>query len=635
MGNDQVLMPLRMERCTKVGWALLLACSLLWLTAHAAAQGRAVVKPGLTLVQPSANAIIGDSLVTVSGTCESASGSELASVSCNGKAGVVFGERFTIEDIPMKEGANRLAVVATDAACQAVESAVDVTCDLTAPRIMIAEPAPGSLLSVFRACVSGTIIDATPTSVRVNGQVALVSDGRIEADVVLREDANAIFIEAADAAGHTSEATVDLMVDATPPRIIVEEPLSGALVRKSALTVTGRVEDASGATLTVNGKPTPVDARGRFCFTHQLAAQGKSTLALAARDKAGHTSETSVDVILDSKPPVLVAMDPVAGNTTIPMEWPIKLQFSEPISPSSLRTASVTLENGKPAPGRFKVQGENVIFTPTSPLPDGAEIHLRASGLRDLAGNELPTPVDARFRTVDNTPPRELVLDPVPPTTSRKSVTIRGRAESDARVYVGVRAAVADKSGRFSIPVPLTPGGRNHFSVSAADPSGNRTHRIEGDTQQQTGPIAVADAAYAGNLVTVTFSRDVDAATVTAQSVTVRTSEGPVTGQLSTAGAQVTFTPAPDLTGVAFLLEITRIVAPGTHEQLARLYAHTKDVLACTYLPCPVLVRTLDGKRLPAQCYIAPSIDPRPPASRGSPVRSSIQRRLASECPDP
>ncbi|MEW6365908.1 MAG: Ig-like domain-containing protein, partial [Acidobacteriota bacterium] len=555
--------------------AVLLAAALVlgFLCGPAGAEDDVATPPTLRLLQPSANAVLGDSLVTVSGTYERASGTELASVSCNGKAGVVFGERFTIEDIPIKEGANRLTVVAKDAAGRVAESAIELACDLTAPRIRVSEPAQGALLSVFRTRVSGTIIDATATSVRVNGQVAAVSDGRFEADVTLREGANAIHIEAADAAGHTSEVTVDLMVDATPPRIIVEEPRSGALVRKSALTVAGRVEDASAAALTVNGRPVPVDAQGRFSLTQQLMAQGKSTLALAARDKAGHVCETSVDVIFDSKPPLLVAMDPVAGNSTIPLEWPITLRFSEPISPPSLRTASVTLESGKPAPGTFKVQGDSVIFTPTSRLPDGAEIRLHASGLRDLAGNELPTPVDARFRTVDNTPPRELVLDPVPPTTSRKSVTITGRTEPDARVYVGVRAAVADKSGRFSIPVPLTPGGRNHFSVSAADPSGNRTHRIEGDTQQQTGPIAVADAAYAGNLVTVTFSRDVDAATVTAQSVTVRTSGGPATGQLSTAGAQVTFTPAPDLTGVAFLLEITTAVTDLGGNALAYPYS--------------------------------------------------------------
>lgn len=38
------------------------------------------------------------------------------------------------------------------------------------------------------------------------------------------------------------------------------------------------------------------------------------------------------------------------------------------------------------------------------------------------------------------------------------------------------------------------------------------------------------------------------------------------------------------------------VVATATHQQLARLYAHAKDVLGEVYLPEAVLVETLDGK---------------------------------------
>src|SRR5262249_43610301 len=54
------------------------------------------------------------------------------------------------------------------------------------------------------------------------------------------------------------------------------------------------------------------------------------------------------------------------------------------------------------------------------------------------------------------------------------------------------------------------------------------------------------------------------------------------------------------------------IVAPATHEELRRLYS--QDWVG-TYLPEPVLVETLDGKWLPALCYLAPSQEPRPPAA--------------------
>jgi len=54
-------------------------------------------------------------------------------------------------------------------------------------------------------------------------------------------------------------------------------------------------------------------------------------------------------------------------------------------------------------------------------------------------------------------------------------------------------------------------------------------------------------------------------------------------------------------------------LAEATHAELARLYAHAKDVLGETYLPHPVLAQLLEGDWRPALCYIAPSMVPRAP----------------------
>ena len=55
------------------------------------------------------------------------------------------------------------------------------------------------------------------------------------------------------------------------------------------------------------------------------------------------------------------------------------------------------------------------------------------------------------------------------------------------------------------------------------------------------------------------------------------------------------------------------VLAEVTHVELARLYAHAKDVLGETYLPHPVLTQTIAGSWMPALCYIATSMAPRPP----------------------
>jgi hypothetical protein len=53
-------------------------------------------------------------------------------------------------------------------------------------------------------------------------------------------------------------------------------------------------------------------------------------------------------------------------------------------------------------------------------------------------------------------------------------------------------------------------------------------------------------------------------------------------------------------------------LAQATHAELERLYAHAETVLGERYLPHPVLVRAAD-RWIPALCYIAPSMAPRPP----------------------
>ena len=57
------------------------------------------------------------------------------------------------------------------------------------------------------------------------------------------------------------------------------------------------------------------------------------------------------------------------------------------------------------------------------------------------------------------------------------------------------------------------------------------------------------------------------------------------------------------------------VLAPATHAELERLYAHARDVLGETYHPHPVLAERIEGGYRPALCYIAPAMEPRPATS--------------------
>jgi hypothetical protein len=54
------------------------------------------------------------------------------------------------------------------------------------------------------------------------------------------------------------------------------------------------------------------------------------------------------------------------------------------------------------------------------------------------------------------------------------------------------------------------------------------------------------------------------------------------------------------------------IIATATHLELARLYAHAKDILGEIYLPEAVLVEALDNKWKPVLSYISPSMESNP-----------------------
>ena len=57
------------------------------------------------------------------------------------------------------------------------------------------------------------------------------------------------------------------------------------------------------------------------------------------------------------------------------------------------------------------------------------------------------------------------------------------------------------------------------------------------------------------------------------------------------------------------------IIATATHAELARLYAHAREVLGEIYLPEAVLVQTRAGLWRPALCYLCPEMTPQPPDS--------------------
>jgi hypothetical protein len=73
-------------------------------------------------------------------------------------------------------------------------------------------------------------------------------------------------------------------------------------------------------------------------------------------------------------------------------------------------------------------------------------------------------------------------------------------------------------------------------------------------------------------------------------------------------GYDIVIAPRANLT-ISDAHTVYGIIAQATHSELARLYAHAKDVLGETYLPEAVTVQTMDGKWMPAMTYLCPRME--------------------------
>ncbi len=85
--------------------------------------------------------------------------------------------------------------------------------------------------------------------------------------------------------------TFSAVLDATPPFLTVLAPAEGAILREAAVRVSGESEPR--ASLTVDGRPVPLDETGRF-EAHVEAVPGVNEVLLEAVDRAGNRSERTL-----------------------------------------------------------------------------------------------------------------------------------------------------------------------------------------------------------------------------------------------------------------------------------------------------------------------------------------------------
>ena len=287
--------------------------------------------PVLAVTSPADNYVTQAETVAVSGTASDAEpdASGVAQVTVNGieAARDVNAGTWSAPSVPLNVGDNTVTARAADKAGNVSVKTINVRRDPTpppdaaAPKVVISSPANNAVVYGSSTSVSGAAVDEgeNATGVRrvfVNGEEAVYNTGShtwsVEG-IALNEGDNLIVVEAEDGATPANKGRAEINVrrrTAAAPKLNITNPREGEVLSGDTVTLAG--EATSGdpdipVTVKVGGEPAAV-AGGNFTKTVKLA-DGTNTINVTATDSLGQTSQTSVTVIADLRPPTVALRD--------------------------------------------------------------------------------------------------------------------------------------------------------------------------------------------------------------------------------------------------------------------------------------------------------------------------------------
>ena len=225
------------------------------------------------------------------------------------------------------EGADQVvAGTAVDLAGNSASASVTFSIDRTPPTFDPAEFRPLAcpevtleLLPQVRACFADALagVDSSSVTLSVDG-VDRTADSTLAAGCIawdplapLAPGEHLATILATDLAGNTDSA--DWCFDVVPPvlEISIDSPSTGLVTATATVDVSGTVE-AAADTVTVNGVVAVVSA-GTFEALGVPLREGRNTLTAVATNAVGAIGTDSIQVTLDTAPPVVLIETPRAG----------------------------------------------------------------------------------------------------------------------------------------------------------------------------------------------------------------------------------------------------------------------------------------------------------------------------------
>lgn len=189
--------------------------------------------------------------------------------------------------------------------------------------IIISSPSNGFLTTANQVLIEGRA-EGPFTSVQIDGRDVTLTDGEFSLLVDTREGANrfsAVGVYSTENGDEAITATTNVVLDTTPPEVILTSVREGMVTTESQITIAGSLEDirstisnSAEATVTINGISVPVINRA-FELGEFLLQPGLNAINVVATDSLGNTSLETVTVNFLSNAGQRVVE--VAGNNQI------------------------------------------------------------------------------------------------------------------------------------------------------------------------------------------------------------------------------------------------------------------------------------------------------------------------------
>ncbi|HEY6830122.1 MAG TPA: hypothetical protein VI259_24880, partial [Gemmatimonadaceae bacterium] len=219
--------------------------------------------------------------------------------------------------VPLANGTNFIVVTATDTAGHTASVSRTGTRDSNAPLLTWTGPADGITTGSGAITVNGTVQDATPVTLTINGNaVSVDANGGFSSSVVLAMGPNAITVRATDAAGNVTAQTRTVTRDNSPPlppdpstvATAVNPVVATTFGDATAFLYTGTNPIQTGVVAGVIDRIRASVLRGRVT-TRQGAALGGVTVSVLQHPEFGQTlsrADGAFDIALNGGGPVTV-----------------------------------------------------------------------------------------------------------------------------------------------------------------------------------------------------------------------------------------------------------------------------------------------------------------------------------------